>query len=673
MTQKAIHLLYGAACLALITLSGCKDNEKDLTNTPSITLSQLAQDTILQAKPEVAEEYINKAQKEAKDSSEYYLAESVRSSLLLNNISVDSALNCIDRIKNFCSQQPRLNILHYTMLTMAEYNQGLILQYRQQADSAIAVYRHVAEYSLKSMYPKWIPAVYCKLGDLYGMKNDFPLQAYYYRRGLLVADSLNIPEIEKFSCYSALGASYLSVRDFELSGEYLAKAYKLKDRLTLQEQFLAFNNYINYYYYQKKYDQAWKYMEMLYELIEPHKDSMPYEDAMIKGNYADLALRSGKNMEKAEEYIKESKTLFASVGVTFINYYLESMQLSLAIAKNDLQEAQELVARFEKEPTDNVQIDHLSFRNSALIAYYKKMHDYEKALALYEANSLIEDSLRSDRQKKYVADLNLRYMNDTTHLRNRITISTQENKIALLRLEVISGFAVMFILIVGFIEYRKKIQKSRRQQFEQHLYEISKLKMQNIREKISPHFIFNVLNREINTHPESEMEYSRLMQLTKLLRKGLSLSNQLAIPLADELDFVSTYVSLLQDTGTHFSFHLYQEEDVDTAAVKVPSMIIQIPVENAIKHGFAGIGQGILDLSVKRMPNGIQITVWNNGQKYVPFQSGDNGNTGTGLKVIYQTLVLMNARNREHITFDIHEKEGTEVCIYIPYSYNYNQ
>ena len=53
---------------------------------------------------------------------------------------------------------------------------------------------------------------------------------------------------------------------------------------------------------------------------------------------------------------------------------------------------------------------------------------------------------------------------------------------------------------------------------------------------------------------------------------------------ADELDFVHTYVSLEQKSlGEEFRFEV-STGDVDLNVVRVPSMLLQIPVENAIKH-----------------------------------------------------------------------------------------
>lgn len=658
------------------TLSGCQEKEKDFTTSDSVRLSQMAEDSILHAKPVIARQLLKEAQECAKDSDEYYFAEAVRSSLALNCIGLDSALYHINSVENFCNRQSDINTLRHTILTLSGHNRGLILMYTQQPDSAISNYKRIINHSINGLYKKWIPAIYCKIGDLYGTKNDFPLQAYYYRRGLFVADSLGLSETDKFNCYGALGFSYTAVKDFDQAGEYLNKAYLQINNVYIQEQFAILNNLINYHYYQKQYDKAWKYMMEVYNIIEPYKVSMPYENALVKTNYADLAIQSGKNMEHAGAYLEEAMSQFNKLGMTSPSHYLNSLQLSLALKSNDMNRAHKLIDGFSNDTTKNiVEINYQIFRNTALIDYYKKKGNSEKALSIMEMNDHLEDSLRSDRQKKYVADLNLRYQNDITHLRNSITIKEQSNKITVLILGIISGLIFFSSITLYFIGYLRRAKREKRREYENHIHEISKLKMQNIREKISPHFIFNVLNREINTHTQSESEYNRLMQLTKLLRKALTLSNQTTISLTEELDLVTTYINLLQDIGSRFKFRFHKDDDVDAESIQVPSMIIQIPVENAIKHGFAGMENGgIIDISINNLTVGTEITIWNNGNKYEPFKPSDNTNsTGTGMKVIYQTLMLMNAHNKEHITFNICENNnGTEVKIYIPFGYAFN-
>lgn len=264
--------------------------------------------------------------------------------------------------------------------------------------------------------------------------------------------------------------------------------------------------------------------------------------------------------------------------------------------------------------------------------------------------------------------------NDTTHLKNRITITNLKNEIKTLQLEIALGVILILGLVVYFIEYKRRVKKNQQQEFKQHIYEISKLKMQNIREKISPHFLFNVLNNEINQHPESTSEHQRLIRLTRLLRKGLDLSNRFAIPLSEELDFVSNYVALLQDTGKQFTFSLHKNGNVDD--LQIPSMMIQIPVENAIKHGFANLNQtGHIDLIIEEACRGVNIHINNNGHKYSPFAPSNNKleSTGTGLRIIYQSIQLLNTHNKEKITFQIlpGQEEGTAISIFIPYQYSY--
>mgnify|MGYP002242397957 CR=1 FL=1 len=66
--------------------------------------------------------------------------------------------------------------------------------------------------------------------------------------------------------------------------------------------------------------------------------------------------------------------------------------------------------------------------------------------------------------------------------------------------------------------------------------------MENLRSRISPHFTFNVLGREINQFNGSEEVKNNLMELVKYLRRSLELTEKLSVSLQDELDFVQSYI-----------------------------------------------------------------------------------------------------------------------------------
>ena len=204
---------------------------------------------------------------------------------------------------------------------------------------------------------------------------------------------------------------------------------------------------------------------------------------------------------------------------------------------------------------------------------------------------------------------------------------------------------------------------------------VSSLRLENIRNRLSPHFIFNVLNQEIVSRKENEQR--ELAALVKLMRRNLELAEQLCVTLAEELDFVKTYIDL-ERRSLGADFHLIIEigEDVHSEQVLLPSMLIQIPVENAVKHALRDKeGERNLWISIHRRENGICIKVTDNGGGYRP--GSRNRGTGTGMKVIMQTVQILNMKNKESIDVSIHNislpggEIGCEIVFLLPDKYNY--
>lgn len=191
-------------------------------------------------------------------------------------------------------------------------------------------------------------------------------------------------------------------------------------------------------------------------------------------------------------------------------------------------------------------------------------------------------------------------------------------------------------------------------------------------------FHFNVLNREMNLH-KGDKESQNLIGLTKLIRRNLELTDCLAVSLADELDFVDTYVKLeRQSLGSEFEYRLDLAEQLDLQEMKVPSMLLQIPVENAIKHGLRlKEGKRLLLIQVHKLENNqVEIVICDNGGGYR--KTSVSYGTGTGMKVITQTIQLLNMYNSRPILMKINnvligeEKEmGCEVRFVVPLDYSY--
>lgn len=293
-------------------------------------------------------------------------------------------------------------------------------------------------------------------------------------------------------------------------------------------------------------------------------------------------------------------------------------------------------------------------------------------------NHRIDDSIRNERVKMRAAEIELKYTQDSTLMKKEISIREKENQVLQLHqlmYGIVGGCFLLIAVVSAVILYRKR-QRDREQWRMQNA--MTSLRLENVRNRISPHFIFNVLNREMNLH-KGDKESQNLIGLTKLIRRNLELTDCLAVSLADELDFVDTYVKLeRQSLGSEFEYRLDLAEQLDLQEMKVPSMLLQIPVENAIKHGLRlKEGKRLLLIQVHKLENNqVEIVICDNGGGYR--KTSVSYGTGTGMKVITQIIQLLNMYNSRPILMKINnvligeEKEmGCEVRFVVPLDYSY--
>ena len=110
-------------------------------------------------------------------------------------------------------------------------------------------------------------------------------------------------------------------------------------------------------------------------------------------------------------------------------------------------------------------------------------------------------------------------------------------------------------------------------------------------------------------------------------------------------------------------------------------MLLEIPVENAIKHGLMGLDiQQKLNISISEDTDDVIIYVCDNGRGF-SLQSIKNpiNSTGTGLKVLLQTIQMLNQYNKRPLFFHIgnmrdkqEKTSGCQVEIRIPKLYKFD-
>ncbi|MEH7119124.1 sensor histidine kinase [Neobacillus vireti] len=139
----------------------------------------------------------------------------------------------------------------------------------------------------------------------------------------------------------------------------------------------------------------------------------------------------------------------------------------------------------------------------------------------------------------------------------------------------------------------------------------NKAELKALQTKINPHFLFNALNAIASTtrrNPDKAREL--IINLSGYMRYNLEVNDEL-IDIHKELEQVHHYVEIEK---ARFGSRLTVEYDIDEVNVKIPSLLIQPLVENAIIHGILKKkGPGVVTISVKDLGEKIRVSVKDTG------------------------------------------------------------
>ena len=607
---------------------------------------------------------------EAKDSlvKYNYLAMTLKTYLITSQL--DSAQIVIQQIHDFIERQ-------HSSSQMADLEsecfnmKGNIFARVGNMDSAEICFRKAYELRMRGTRIEVVPDILMNLADANNRLGKLDIGAAWYRRALLMCDSLHMASTKKPPIYYGLAQVYVTMRDFEQCDYYYNLAGESYDNMLPYEKYIYLNNRGTSYYYREDYQTAIKYFQKVIDLVEGYAD-MSFELNLGRLNLGDCYLQLNK-VDLAVKYINECQLFFEGMGVSTALYYIDTQKIELALLQKDFQEARRLLSESVVPP--GIDPDMVHIRNKYLQQFYEETGNYKRAYHYLQRNNQLDDSIRNERVRMRTADLTLRYQQDSTLIAHRVLLQEQKNKVLVLRQTQFVVFAVAVVSILTAVFLYLYSKKKRALLLARNHRTVSTLRLENIRNRLSPHFIFNVLNREmVERNVEEKQELSSLV---KLMRCNLELAEQLCVTLAEELDFVKTYINLeRRSLGPDFHSELKIEKDVQPEQIRILSMMIQIPVENAVKHALREKeGERNLWVSVCRRGNGICIKITDNGGGYRP--DSRNRGTGTGMKVIMQTIRILNNKNKEAIDVLVHNvslqsgEMGCEVTFWLPDNYDY--
>ncbi len=361
-----------------------------------------------------------------------------------------------------------------------------------------------------------------------------------------------------------------------------------------------------------------------------------------------------------ESFVQNSTQLKASETTSLAEIYIQKNEGSTAIGL--LNESYALSVKNGHTLEAKKSIEKLD-------SIYRSTGKREKSLSLYRQfltelpgvigkdssltdNKLIEQT--EDKLKKLEAEKALK--DDLIREKNMINYWLTGSIIVLV------GFIWMILFILKRLKTKNK-----------------KIALQSLRREMNPHFIFNSLN-SINQFIANNNELEANQYLTRfstLMRRVMENSKEDFVLFSKETELLQNYLELEKSRfPDKFDFRIKVDDPLYADdQLKIPGMLIQPHLENAIWHGLRyREAKGILQLSFVKRNNFIDITIEDNGIGIAESKKAKTANqqkhSGRGITNTMERIKILNELYHQNITCTVEDKpapdNGVKVKITVP-------
>ncbi|BAV04835.1 sensor histidine kinase [Filimonas lacunae] len=195
-----------------------------------------------------------------------------------------------------------------------------------------------------------------------------------------------------------------------------------------------------------------------------------------------------------------------------------------------------------------------------------------------------------------------------------------------------AGFIFFTAVVVTWLLYIAGRNKRRLRQ--------QKLEMQVVYSQMNPHFVFNAMSSIQGLINDGKIEKANiyLTGFAGLLRAGILHARKEWIPVTSEMKSVESYIAL-EALRFNFKYSIWVAPDI-ADSIMLPPLLSQPLIENAVKHGLAGLGEaGMLGISVSVEGRDIVFLINDNGPGFhiAP------GTKGQGIALTNDRIALFNS------------------------------
>lgn len=293
---------------------------------------------------------------------------------------------------------------------------------------------------------------------------------------------------------------------------------------------------------------------------------------------------------------------------------------------------------------------------------YQEQGNYKKALHYYEEfvayNEKIGEQEKLEAIEKYLNSFELKQKEERIQNLEKINAVKYEQLLAEKKLrQLIIGLSIglFFLLMLGtylmykFRIYRLKVENKTK---------LAELNNKLVLTRLSPHFIFNVLNSVqyyINANDKDKAN-NYLTKFADLMLNFLKSISKEVHPISKEIELLEEYAHLEQMLKNEsFNFDIEIEADIDQNLL-IPTMLLQPIVENAIQHGTTNSNPWV-KVMISQTEQALLCIVEDNG----PGIEGEiNEEQSHGIKLCKDRIVELSTSLKKPFELIWTNKSGTE-------------
>jgi two-component sensor histidine kinase/tetratricopeptide (TPR) repeat protein len=565
---------------------------------------------------------------------------------------------------NIAQQKPLDSMIHWINTHHTIDSQYILtlhrISYRQSENDirqSFAYYEKAAAYSdsINFTYGKALAQI--NLGILFSGSANFDASNKAYFKAIEYAEACGALRLQAISLNN-IGENFKVLKDFTKSRQYAQEAILINTKL-----------------------KAWRGVAINYEL----QQQCDLEEKLYANAKRNLVLGMPFANNAGDSYVlSQFYNGFGKLHAIKQQWDSASIYFDKAIAQAKVQddarnEYNVYLAQVQylknMPPDDRIKILHTAIAIARKTGYfqgvseaaqqmcfaYDEKHNRDSAQVYYLLYRNTADSLFSENNKRNVIIKETEWMIkrkeiENGHLKEFAVLQNKELGIknSLLLLVVIT---LLLGIGIGFITY-KSIQNKKKQTESQLKQKIAETQMEVLRAQMNPHFIFNSLNSIENFMMlnEKRLASDYLNKFTKLVRIILGSSMNELLTVAKDMEALQLYIDLQQlRFNNKFTYQTNIEPQLLAGDYKVPSLIVQPYVENAIEHGIAHSEKNNLSLTISAVlkDDSIIYTIEDNGigrQQAARYNKQNKPNhKSVGLSITEDRIHLFNgSKSSEH-------------------------